>query len=155
MTAWKIPTLDLSVGCMSFVFVLTCSEYLSAGKSYASLHVRWCHVTSHSQSQACDGLWNHLALSNEQWVIHLRLYMVMMCRQLRSCRLYSWILFTWTSNMDDGFIFTLYSFSRYWANFTLLSCETNQNCVTWQQRSYWLRKSCWITGAACQDMFWF
>lgn len=41
-----------------------------------------------------------------------RLYMVTTCRQFRSCRLYSWIRFTCTSNMEDGLIFTLYSFSR-------------------------------------------
>lgn len=41
-----------------------------------------------------------------------RLYIVTTCRQFKSCRLYSWILFTCTSNMDDGLIFTLYSFSR-------------------------------------------
>lgn len=51
----------------------------------------------------------------------LRLYMVMICRQFISCRLYSWILFTCTSNMEEGLIFTLYSFSRYEANFTLFS----------------------------------
>lgn len=41
-----------------------------------------------------------------------RLYMVITCRQFMSCRLYSWILFTCTSNMEAGLIFTLYSFSR-------------------------------------------
>lgn len=41
-----------------------------------------------------------------------RLYIVITCRQFKSCRLYSCILFTWTSNMEDGLIFTLYSFSR-------------------------------------------
>lgn len=51
-----------------------------------------------------------------------RLYIVTTCRQFKSCRLYSWILFTCTSNMDDGLIFTLYSFSRNWENFSLFSC---------------------------------
>lgn len=51
-----------------------------------------------------------------------RLYMVITCKQFRSCRLYSWIRFTWTSNMEDGLIFTLYSFSRNWENFILFSC---------------------------------
>lgn len=52
---------------------------------------------------------------------HARLYSVMTCRQLSSCRLYSWILFTCTSNMEAGLIFTLYSFSRKAENFSLFS----------------------------------
>lgn len=36
--------------------------------------------------------------------------------------MYSWIRFTCTSNMDEGLIFTLYSFSRNWENFSLFSC---------------------------------
>lgn len=51
----------------------------------------------------------------------LLLYKVMTLRQLSNCLLYSWILLTWTSNMDSGFIFTLYSLSRYAANFCLFS----------------------------------
>lgn len=52
---------------------------------------------------------------------HSRLYRVMICRQFSSCRLYSWILFTCTSNMEEGLIFTLYSFSRKAENFSLFS----------------------------------
>lgn len=113
-------------------------EHQSGGKSATSGHVRLCHVTHHSQRvrpmMTCATVW-HLIIKHER--LHIRLYMVMMCRQLRSWRLYSWILFTWTSNMEEGFIFTLYSFSRYWANFNLLSCEKNQK-YTWlgQQRSH-------------------
>lgn len=57
-----------------------------------------------------------------------RLYMVTTCRQLSSCRLYSWIRFTCTSNMEDGLIFTLYSFSRNWENFSLFSCGDSAPC---------------------------
>ena len=52
-----------------------------------------------------------------------RLYMVTTCRQLSSCRLYSWILFTCTSNMDEGLTFTPYCFSRKAENLTLFSWE--------------------------------
>ena len=54
---------------------------------------------------------------------HSRLYRVTTCRQLSSCRLYSWILFTCTSNMDEGLTFTPYSFSRKAENFALFSWE--------------------------------
>lgn len=57
-----------------------------------------------------------------------RLYMVTTCRQFKSCRLYSWILFTCTSNMEDGLIFTLYSFSKNWENFSLFSCGDSARC---------------------------
>lgn len=52
---------------------------------------------------------------------HSRLYRVTICRQFSSCRLYSWILFTCTSNMEEGLIFTLYFFSRKAENFNLFS----------------------------------
>lgn len=70
-----------------------------------------------------------------------RLYMVITCRQFRSCRLYSWIRFTWTSNMEDGLIFTLYSFSRNWENFILFSCGE------WTGQSP-LRQKPWLSGGA-------
>ena len=50
-----------------------------------------------------------------------RLYRVMMCRMFISCRLYSWIRFTWISNIDDGSTTTPYCFSMYAANFILFS----------------------------------
>lgn len=70
-----------------------------------------------------------------------RLYMVITCRQFRSCRLYSWIRFTWTSNMEDGLIFTLYSFSRNWENFILFSCGE------WTGQSP-LRQKPWVSAGA-------
>lgn len=118
---------------------------------FASGHVRLCHAAQQTRSCAVC-LWNLLAPSNE-W-FHIRLYMAMMCRQLSSCRLYSWILFTWTSNMEDGLIFTLYSFSRYWANFTLLSCEKNHKNAMRQQRCYSLKRRSWITDSTCPDTNW-
>lgn len=54
---------------------------------------------------------------------HSRLYKVTTCRQLSSCRLYSWILFTCTSNMDEGLTLTPYCFSRKAENLTLFSWE--------------------------------
>lgn len=50
-----------------------------------------------------------------------------MCRQFSSCRLYSWILFTCTSNMDEGLTFTLYSFSRKAENFSLFSWANQED----------------------------
>lgn len=70
-----------------------------------------------------------------------RLYMVITCRQLRSCRLYSWIRFTWTSNMEDGLIFTLYSLSRNCENFILFSCGE------WTGQSS-LRQKPWLSAGA-------
>ena len=75
----------------------------------------------------------------------IRLYMVMMCRQLSSWRLYSWMRLTWNhfhrenkrllkfimneastwiSNKEAGLTGTPYSFWRYWATFILFSCLT-------------------------------
>lgn len=56
---------------------------------------------------------------------HSRLYKVTTCRQLSSCRLYSWIRFTCTSNMDEGLTFTPYCFSRKAENLTLFSWENS------------------------------
>lgn len=120
---WKIPALCNSGRISFWAFVSTRSEHQSGGNCLHQ-HMSDC-VTPLDISRAVrfayETFWHQ---SNSEW-FHIRLYMAMMCRQLSSCRLYSWILFTWTSNMEDGLIFTLYSFSRYWANFTLLSCEKN------------------------------
>lgn len=47
----------------------------------------------------------------------------MICSTLSSCLLYSWILFTWTSNREAGFTTTPCVSFRYSANFTLFSCK--------------------------------
>ena len=50
-----------------------------------------------------------------------RLYIVMMCRMFINCLLYSWMRFTWTSNIELGSTVTPYSFSMYAASFILFS----------------------------------
>ncbi len=49
---------------------------------------------------------------NERMCGDSRLYMVMMCRALSSCLLYSWILLTWQSNMEVGLIWIPHDSSR-------------------------------------------
>lgn len=51
------------------------------------------------------------------------LYIVITCKMLSNWRLYSWIRFTWISNIDVGSMLTLYSFSTILASFILFSCN--------------------------------